>query len=171
MVGGKPEVFERVKPVFGLMGKNITLVGGSGDGQTTKVANQIIVALNIQAVAEAPAVRCSKAGADPAQVRQALMGALLATSRILEVPGRAHDQAQLRPGLPHRAAPEGPEPGAGRGQGSWPGAARDRQRAAAVQCLRVAWRRGLGPFRHGARAGEAVELRDRPGRPSCAAWS
>jgi 2-hydroxy-3-oxopropionate reductase len=59
MVGGKPEVFERVKPLFGLMGKNITLVGGNGDGQTTKVANQIIVALNIQAVAEAPAV-CSQ---------------------------------------------------------------------------------------------------------------
>ncbi|MFN5716027.1 MAG: NAD(P)-binding domain-containing protein, partial [Bradyrhizobium sp.] len=71
MVGGPEAVFERVKPLFELMGKNITLVGGNGDGQTTKVANQIIVALNIAAVGEA-LVFASKAGADPAKVRQAL---------------------------------------------------------------------------------------------------
>ncbi|MEY3871416.1 MAG: hypothetical protein RLZZ296_411, partial [Pseudomonadota bacterium] len=85
MVGGPEAVFERVKPLFELMGKNITLVGGNGDGQTCKVANQIIVALNIAAVGEA-LLFASKAGADPAKVRQALMGGF-AASRILEVHG------------------------------------------------------------------------------------
>lgn len=64
MVGGDEAVFERVKPLFELLGKNITLVGGNGDGQTCKVANQIIVALNIEAVSEA-LLFASKAGADP----------------------------------------------------------------------------------------------------------
>ena len=73
MVGGDEAVFERVKPLFELLGKNITLVGGNGDGQTCKVANQIIVALNIEAVSEA-LLFASKAGADPVRVRQALMG-------------------------------------------------------------------------------------------------
>ncbi|MGA1315627.1 MAG: NAD(P)-binding domain-containing protein, partial [Rubrivivax sp.] len=72
MVGGETAAFERVWPLFQLMGKNITHVGGVGAGQTTKVANQIIVALNIAAVSEA-LVFASKAGADPAKVRQALM--------------------------------------------------------------------------------------------------
>jgi len=88
MVGGPDAAFERVKPLFELMGKNITHVGGNGgngDGQTTKVANQIIVALNIAAVSEA-LVFASKAGADPAKVRQALVGGF-ASSRILEVHG------------------------------------------------------------------------------------
>src|SRR5690349_21301918 len=85
MVGASDATFEKVKPLFELMGKNITLVGPNGAGQTTKVANQIIVALNIEAVAEA-LVFASKAGADPAKVRQALMGGL-ATSRILELHG------------------------------------------------------------------------------------
>jgi 2-hydroxy-3-oxopropionate reductase len=85
MVGGPQAVFDKVKPLFELMGKNITLVGGNGDGQTTKVANQIIVALNIQAVSEA-LLFASKAGADPVKVRQALMGGF-AASRILEVHG------------------------------------------------------------------------------------
>jgi len=85
MAGGKPDVFERVKPLLALMGKNITLVGGAGDGQTCKVANQIIVALTIEAVGEA-LVFASKAGADPAKVRAALMGGF-AASRILEVHG------------------------------------------------------------------------------------
>ncbi|MDP3204599.1 MAG: NAD(P)-binding domain-containing protein, partial [Hydrogenophaga sp.] len=85
MCGGDEAVFERVRPLLELMGKNITLVGGNGDGQTTKVANQIIVALNIAAVSEA-LVFASKAGADPAKVRQALMGGF-AASRILEVHG------------------------------------------------------------------------------------
>src|SRR3954470_20487685 len=85
MVGGPQSAFDKVKPLFDLMGKNITLVGGNGDGQTAKVANQIIVALNIEAVAEA-LLFAAKAGADPAKVRQALMGGF-ASSKILEVPG------------------------------------------------------------------------------------
>src|SRR5688572_33482155 len=85
MVGARQSTFDQVKPIFDLMGKNITLVGGNGDGQTCKVCNQIIVALNIEAVSEA-LVFASKAGADPAKVRQALMGGF-AASRILEVHG------------------------------------------------------------------------------------
>lgn len=97
MVGGAQEAFDRVKPLFELMGKNITLVGGNGDGQTTKVANQIIVALNIQAVAEA-LLFASKAGADPAKVRQALMGGF-AASRILEVHGERMVKRAFAPGF------------------------------------------------------------------------
>src|ERR1700730_18156004 len=85
MVGGSQSVFETVKPIFELMGKNITLVGENGDGQTCKVANQIIVALTIEAVGEA-LLFAAKAGADPAKVRQALMGGF-ASSRILELHG------------------------------------------------------------------------------------
>ena len=85
MVGGSPSAFEKVRPLFQLMGKNITLVGGNGDGQTTKVANQIIVALTIEAVGEA-LLFAAKAGAHPAKVRSALMGGF-ASSRILEVQG------------------------------------------------------------------------------------
>jgi 2-hydroxy-3-oxopropionate reductase len=97
MVGGKPEVFERVKPVFELMGKNITLVGGSGDGQTCKVANQIVVALTINAVAEG-LLFAAKAGADPAKVRAALMGGL-ATSRILDILGDRMIKRTFDPGF------------------------------------------------------------------------
>jgi len=97
MVGGPEAAFERVKPLFELMGKNITLVGGNGDGQTTKVANQIIVALNIAAVGEA-LVFASKAGADPAKVRQALMGGF-ASSRILEVHGERMVKRTFNPGF------------------------------------------------------------------------
>jgi 2-hydroxy-3-oxopropionate reductase len=97
MVGGTDAAFERVRPLFELMGKNITLVGGNGDGQTTKVANQIIVALNIEAVAEA-LVFAAKAGADPAKVRQALMGGF-ASSRILEVHGERMIKRTFDPGF------------------------------------------------------------------------
>ncbi|HYD62886.1 MAG TPA: 2-hydroxy-3-oxopropionate reductase [Noviherbaspirillum sp.] len=97
MVGGSESVFNDVKPLFELMGKNITLVGGNGDGQTTKVANQIIVALNIQAVAEA-LLFASKAGADPTRVRQALMGGF-ASSRILEVHGERMVKRTFNPGF------------------------------------------------------------------------
>jgi 2-hydroxy-3-oxopropionate reductase len=97
MVGGEPAVFDRVKPLFELMGKNITLIGGNGDGQTCKVANQIIVALNIAAVGEA-LVFASKAGADPAKVRQALMGGF-ASSRILEVHGERMIKRTFNPGF------------------------------------------------------------------------
>ncbi len=97
MVGGPDLVFDRVKPLFELMGKNITLVGGNGDGQTTKVANQIIVALNIAAVGEA-LLFASKAGADPVKVRQALMGGF-AASRILEVHGERMIKRTFNPGF------------------------------------------------------------------------
>ncbi len=97
MVGGPEAAFERVKPLFEKMGKNITLVGGNGDGQTTKVANQIIVALTIAAVGEA-LVFASKAGADPAKVRQALMGGF-AASRILEVHGERMIKRTFNPGF------------------------------------------------------------------------
>jgi len=97
MVGGPEAAFERVKPLFELMGKNITLVGANGDGQTCKVANQIIVALNIAAVGEA-LVFASKAGADPAKVRQALMGGF-AASRILEVHGERMIKRTFAPGF------------------------------------------------------------------------
>jgi 2-hydroxy-3-oxopropionate reductase len=97
MVGGSQAVFDKVKPLFELMGKNITLVGSNGDGQTTKVANQIIVALNIQAVSEA-LLFASKAGADPVKVRQALMGGF-AASRILEVHGERMIKRTFDPGF------------------------------------------------------------------------
>jgi 2-hydroxy-3-oxopropionate reductase len=97
MVGGKAAVFERVQPLFALMGKNITHVGDAGAGQITKVANQIIVALNIAAVGEA-LVFASKAGADPAKVRQALMGGF-AASRILEVHGERMIKRTFNPGF------------------------------------------------------------------------
>jgi 2-hydroxy-3-oxopropionate reductase len=97
MVGGSEATFNTVKPLFELMGKNITLVGGNGDGQTTKVANQIIVALNIAAVGEA-LLFASKAGADPAKVRAALMGGF-ASSRILEVHGERMIKRTFAPGF------------------------------------------------------------------------
>lgn len=97
MVGGPQSAFDRVKPLFERMGKNITLIGGNGDGQTAKVANQIIVALNIEAVAEA-LLFAAKAGADPAKVRQALMGGF-AASRILEVHGERMIKRTFEPGF------------------------------------------------------------------------
>ena len=97
MVGGSQAAFDKVKPIFDLMSKNITLVGGNGDGQITKVANQIIVALNIEAVGEA-LLLAAKAGADPAKVRQALMGGF-ANSRILEVHGERMVKRTFDPGF------------------------------------------------------------------------
>ena len=97
MVGGPQAAFDRAQPIFETMGKNITLVGGNGVGQTTKVANQIVVALTIEAVGEA-LVFASKAGADPAKVRQALMGGL-ASSRILEVHGERMVKRTFDPGF------------------------------------------------------------------------
>jgi 2-hydroxy-3-oxopropionate reductase len=97
MCGGTDAAFNRVKPLLDLMGKNITLVGGNGDGQTCKVANQIIVALTIEAVGEA-LLFASKAGADPAKVRQALMGGF-ANSRILEVHGERMVKRTFNPGF------------------------------------------------------------------------
>ncbi|MGV8838777.1 MAG: 2-hydroxy-3-oxopropionate reductase [Bauldia sp.] len=97
MCGGTEAAFARVKPLFELMGKNITLVGGVGDGQITKVANQMIVAMNIEAVAEA-LLFASKAGADPAKVRTALMGGF-ASSKILEVHGERMIKRTFNPGF------------------------------------------------------------------------
>ncbi len=97
MVGGPQAAFARVKSLFELMGKNITLVGEAGAGQTAKVANQIIVALTIEAVSEA-LVFAAKAGVDPAKVRQALMGGF-AGSRILEVHGERMIKRTFDPGF------------------------------------------------------------------------
>src|SRR5499427_8767500 len=97
MVGGPERAFNTMKPVFDRMGKNVTRVGANGDGQTTKVANQIIVALTIEAVSEA-LVFAAKAGADPAKVRQALMGGF-ASSRILEVHGERLLKRNFEPGF------------------------------------------------------------------------
>jgi 2-hydroxy-3-oxopropionate reductase len=97
MVGGSQAGFDRVKPLLELMGKNITLVGAVGDGQVCKVANQIIVGLNIAAVAEA-LLFASRAGADPARVRLALMGGF-ASSRVLEVHGERMVKRSFEPGF------------------------------------------------------------------------
>ena len=97
MVGGSTEVFEKIKPLFEIMGKNIVHIGGNGDGQTCKVANQIVVALTIEAVAEA-LLFASKAGADPAKVRSALLGGF-AQSRILELHGERMIKRTFQPGF------------------------------------------------------------------------
>jgi 2-hydroxy-3-oxopropionate reductase len=97
MVGGSETAFATVRPIFEALGKNITLVGGHGDGQTAKVANQIIVALTIEAVAEG-LLFASRAGADPVKVRQALMGGL-ASSRILELHGDRMIKRTFNPGF------------------------------------------------------------------------
>ncbi len=97
MVGASDSAFARVKPLFELMGKNITLVGEVGAGQICKVCNQIIVALNIEAVAEA-LLLASKAGVDPGKVRQALMGGF-AASRVLEVHGERMVKRTFDPGF------------------------------------------------------------------------
>ena len=97
MVGGPLEVFNQVKPYFEKMGKNIVHIGDHGDGQTCKVANQIVVALTIEAVAEA-LLFASKAGADPAKVRAALLGGF-AQSRILELHGERMIKHNFNPGF------------------------------------------------------------------------
>jgi 2-hydroxy-3-oxopropionate reductase len=97
MVGGKAEIFEKSLPIFQVMGKNITLVGEAGAGQVAKACNQVVVALTIEAVAEA-LVLAQKAGVDPARVRQALMGGF-AQSRILEVHGQRMLDRNFKPGF------------------------------------------------------------------------
>jgi len=97
MVGGNLEVFERIRPIFEKMGKNIVLIGGNGDGQVCKVANQIVVALTIEAVSEA-LLLASKAGADVTKVREALLGGF-AQSRILEVHGERMIKRTFQPGF------------------------------------------------------------------------
>ena len=95
MVGGSPAAFERAKPIFEKVGKNITLVGEAGAGQITKAANQIIVGVTIAAVSEA-LLLAAKAGVDPAKVREALMGGF-ASSRILELHGNRMIQRTFQP--------------------------------------------------------------------------
>jgi 2-hydroxy-3-oxopropionate reductase len=97
MVGASEADFERAKPLFELMGKNITRIGEVGDGQTAKVTNQVIVGLTIEAVAEGLAL-AKAAGADPAKVREALMGGF-AASRILEVHGERMIKETFDPGF------------------------------------------------------------------------
>lgn len=97
MVGGQPDVFEQIKPYFELMGKNIVHIGSNGDGQTCKVANQIVVALTIEAVSEA-LLFASKAGADPRKVREALLGGF-AQSRILDLHGERIIGRNFDPGF------------------------------------------------------------------------
>jgi len=97
MVGGQTEVFEQIKPYFEIMGKNIVHIGGNGDGQTCKVANQIVVGLTIEAISEA-LLFASKAGADPAKVREALLGGF-AQSRILDLHGRRMLERNFAPGF------------------------------------------------------------------------
>ncbi len=97
MVGGPVDVFNQIKPYFELMGKNIVHIGDHGDGQTCKVANQIVVALTIEAVGEA-LLFASKAGADPAKVRAALLGGF-AQSRILELHGERMLKHTFNPGF------------------------------------------------------------------------
>ena len=161
MCGGDPAVFERVRPLFEKMGKNITLVGGNGDGQTCKVANQIIVALNIAAVGEA-LLFASKAGADPAKVRQALMGGF-AVEPHPRGARRAHDQANLRTGLSHPAAPEGSRAGAAGGARTGAVAAADGERGAADAGLRRQRHGRARPFGAGQGAGTDGRARSRAG--------
>jgi len=97
MVGGSEADFERGKPLFEAMGKTITHVGPVGDGQTAKVANQIIVGLTIEAVAEG-LLFAKKAGADPAKVREALMGGF-AGSTIMKVHGERMIERTFDPGF------------------------------------------------------------------------
>jgi 2-hydroxy-3-oxopropionate reductase len=97
MVGANESVFLNVEPIFKLMGRNITHVGDVGAGQVCKVANQVIVALNIEAVGEA-LLLASKAGVDPSKVRQALMGGF-ASSKILEIHGERMIERTFKPGF------------------------------------------------------------------------
>jgi 2-hydroxy-3-oxopropionate reductase len=96
MVGATEAGFTRVRPLLELLGKNVTHVGPNGAGQTAKVANQIVVALTIEAVGEA-LLFATKAGVDPAKVRQALLGGF-ASSRVLEVHGQRMIERNFEPG-------------------------------------------------------------------------
>jgi len=97
MVGGKAEVFDRIKPLFECMGKNIVHIGGSGAGQVAKACNQIVVSVTLEAVAEALTF-ARKHGADPVKVREALLGGS-ANSKILEVHGKRMLDHDFKPGF------------------------------------------------------------------------
>ena len=161
MVGGSKEAFGIVKPLFELMGKNITLVGGNGDGQTTKVANQIIVALNIQAVAEA-LLFASRAGADPAKVREALMGGF-ASSRILEVHGERMVKRTFNPGFRIELHQKDLNLALAGREGAGHLAAQHGGDAGADEFLRRAWHGRAGSFGAVPGGGDDVESPDRGG--------
>ena len=97
MVGGKPEVFEKVRPLFEKMGKSATLIGGSGAGQVAKACNQILTGVGVMAVAEAFNF-AQKSGVDPARVREALLGGF-AYSKILENHGQRMLDRNFKPGF------------------------------------------------------------------------
>ncbi len=97
MVGGKPEVFERVLPVFQKMGRNIVHVGDHGAGQVAKACNQLVLSLTLLGVAEALTL-ARKAGVDPAKVRAALLGGF-AQSRVLEMHGERMLDGNFEPGF------------------------------------------------------------------------
>ncbi len=161
MVGGPEAAFNKVKPFFELMGKNITLVGGNGDGQTCKVANQIIVALTIEAVGEA-LLFASKAGADPAKVRQALMGGF-ASSRILEVHGERMIKRNFQPGFRIELHQKDLNLALAGARSLGLVAPEHRVGAAALQRLRRERRGGVGPLRPGEGAGADGQARGREG--------
>lgn len=97
MVGALEKIFIKIKPILELMGKNISLIGGNGAGQISKIANQIIVALTIEAVGEA-LLLVSKAGVDQEKVRKALTGGF-ASSRVLEIHGKRMIDKSFNPGF------------------------------------------------------------------------
>lgn len=97
MIGGKPSAVERAMPIFQALGKNIVHVGEAGAGQVTKAANQIVVGVTIAAVSEA-LVLATKAGVDPAKVRQVLLGGF-AQSRILDAHGQKMLERNFKPGF------------------------------------------------------------------------
>lgn len=152
MVGGPTDLFERVKPLFGLMGRNIHRVGDHGAGQTTKVANQIIVALTIEAVSEA-LVLASRAGADPVRVREALLGGF-ANSRVLEVHGERMIKRNFAPGFRVELHQKDLNL-------ALENAPCDSSGPLALQRMRGAWRSARRPLLHGSRARTARSPRDR----------
>jgi 3-hydroxyisobutyrate dehydrogenase-like beta-hydroxyacid dehydrogenase len=97
MAGGKPEVFEKVRPLFEKMGKSATLIGGCGAGQVAKACNQILTGVGVLAVAEAFNF-AAKSGVDPARVREALLGGF-AYSKILENHGQRMLDRNFNPGF------------------------------------------------------------------------
>ena len=159
MVGGSPAAFAAVEPIFALMGKNITLIGGNGDGQTCKTANQIIVALTIEAVSEA-LVFASKAGADPSKVRQALMGGF-ASSRILEVHGERMIKRTFDPGFRIELHQKDLSLALEQRADARRRTAEHRDGAGTVQRLHRARRRPMGPLGDGPRARNTREPRGR----------
>jgi 2-hydroxy-3-oxopropionate reductase len=100
MVGGSDEAFERAKPIFEALGKNIVHVGELGAGQVTKACNQIVVGVTIEAVAEALTL-AELSGVDPNKVRAALLGGF-AQSKILEVHGQRMIDRTFNPGFKAR---------------------------------------------------------------------